>query len=120
MFFLRSMPPCPPCVEVLPELRELVSDLPADRFALVAISVDADRDTVLEFMQDEPMPWTNWHAALIGDLVRTFGVESHPTCLLADEDGRILARTPFMEDRLRATIRSAVKRPLADAARRSG
>ena len=31
---------CEPCVDALPELRALVAELPADRFALIAISVD--------------------------------------------------------------------------------
>ena len=37
---------CAPCVDALPDLRELVAELPADRFALVAVSVDEDRETV--------------------------------------------------------------------------
>ena len=37
---------CAPCVDALPDLRELVAELPADRFALVAVSVDEDWETV--------------------------------------------------------------------------
>lgn len=48
---------CVPCIDALPELRQLVVDLPADRFALLSISVDEDLTTVIEFMTDEPMPW---------------------------------------------------------------
>lgn len=39
---------CKPCVDALPELRELAAELPADRFTLLAISVDFDRETVIE------------------------------------------------------------------------
>ena len=52
---------CGPCVAALPKLRELVARLPADRFALISISVDEELETVTRFIEDEPMPWTNWH-----------------------------------------------------------
>ena len=34
---------CVPCIVALPELRALVADLPADQFALLAVSVDEER-----------------------------------------------------------------------------
>ena len=83
---------CRPCIDVLPDLRKLVAELPADRFALVAISVDEELDTVTRFMEDEPMPWTNWHAGLGSDIARLLRVEAYPTYVLVDEQGRILAR----------------------------
>ena len=42
---------CVPCIDALPDLREMVADLPADRFALLAISVDEELGTVTEFME---------------------------------------------------------------------
>lgn len=52
---------CVACIDALPELREMVADLPVDRFALLAISVDEELETVTEFMEREAMPWRNWH-----------------------------------------------------------
>ena len=83
---------CAPCIDVLPDLRELVAELPADRFALVAISVDEELETVTRFMEDEPMPWTNWHVGLGSDIARLLRVQAYPTYVLVDETGRILAR----------------------------
>ena len=81
---------CGPCITVLPDLRALVADLPPDRFALLAISVDEEAETVTEFMKQEAMPWYNWHLGLSIDLERVFDVRGFPTYLLADEDGTIL------------------------------
>ena len=83
---------CPPCVDVLPELRELVAEMPADRFALIAISVDDEVETVTRFMEDEPMPWTNWHVGRGSDIGRLLRVQGYPTYVLVDENGRILSR----------------------------
>ena len=83
---------CAPCIDVLPDLRKLVAELSADRFALVAISVDEELETVTRFMEDEPMPWTNWHAGLGSDIVRLLRVQAYPTYVLVDENGRILVR----------------------------
>ena len=83
---------CRPCVDALPDLRKLVADVPADRFALIAISVDDELETVIRFMENEPMPWTNWHVGTESDIGRLLRVQSFPTYVLVDEHGTILAR----------------------------
>ena len=83
---------CRPCIDVLPDLRTLVAEVPADRFALIAISVDDDVETVTRFMEDHPMPWTNWHVGPESDVLRLLSVHGYPTYVLVDADGRILAR----------------------------
>ncbi|MXZ34712.1 MAG: TlpA family protein disulfide reductase [Acidobacteria bacterium] len=88
---------CGPCIAHLPKLRELVAELPADRFALVAICADEELGTVTGFIQDEPMPWTNWHAGKESDLGRLLGTRTYPTYVLADENGTILTRTGALD-----------------------
>ena len=83
---------CRPCVAALPKLRELVAKLPADRFAIVAISVDEERGTVTRFIEDEPMPWTNWHAGEGSEIAWLLKIEEFPTYVLVDEHGKILTR----------------------------
>ena len=83
---------CVPCIDVLPELRELVAELPADRFALLGISVDEELETVTAFREREPMPWTNWHVGIDSDLARAWDVRGFPTYVLVDDQGVILAR----------------------------
>ena len=46
---------CRPCIDALSALREMVADLPADRFALLAVSVDEDPATVTAFLETEPI-----------------------------------------------------------------
>lgn len=96
---------CAPCVAALPEKRQLVADLPADRFALLSISVDAELETVADFLEDEPMPWANWHVGMMSDIARALHVSSYPTYVLIDEEGEILARTNHLPEDFLALVR---------------
>ena len=99
---------CKPCVAALPQLRELVGKLPPDRFAIVAISVDEELGTVTRFIEDEPMPWTNWHAGKGSDFGRLLRIRGFPTYLLVDEHGKILARLPSLIPTVTSLIEKAV------------
>ena len=100
---------CAPCIDVLPELRELVAELPSDRFALLGISVDEQLETVTAFREREPMPWTNWHVGIESDITRAWAVRGFPTYVLVDGQGVILARGnsidgPFFLSRLNEAV----------------
>ena len=83
---------CRRCAVELPALRELVAELPADRFALLGISVDEAPEAVIELGRDEPLPWTNWHAGPASDIARRWHLRALPTYALIDREGVILAR----------------------------
>ena len=99
---------CTPCIDALPELREMVADLPADRFALLAVSVDGEPETVTAFMEREAMPWYNWHLGRSSDLERILDVRGFPTYLLADENGRVLSNGDNSLAQLRCMAERAV------------
>ena len=101
---------CPPCIDALPELRELVADLPADRFALLAISLDEDLTTVLDFLETEPMPWDNWHAGVGSELERTLAARG----VVPSYVRRRAGRDPG------ARLRSVAPVPMHGGARRGG
>ena len=95
---------CKPCIAALPTLRELAADLPAERFVLLAVSVDAELETAVEFTKEEPMPWANWHVGMTSELTSVLDVSAFPTYILLDEQGRILARTSGLPDDFLALI----------------
>ena len=99
---------CAPCIAALPKLRELHAELPSDAFALLAVSVDAERETVLTFQETQPMPWANWHVGDDSELARAWGVNAYPTYLLVDSGGAILARTNRFTPRFEEFIRGRV------------
>ena len=83
---------CKPCIAVLPKLRRMVADLPAEEFVLLSISVDGNVDLVTEFMEDEPMPWAHWHVGVESEVTRVLDVSAFPTYILVGREGEILAR----------------------------
>ena len=99
---------CGPCVADLPKLRELVARLPADRFAVISISGDEELGTVTQFIQDEPMPWTNWHAGEGSDFERLLRIEGYPSYVLVGEVGKILTHVPSLIPPFSSLIEKAV------------
>ena len=99
---------CRRCAVERPALRELIAELPADRFTLLAISVDEAPEAVIELGRHEPLPWTNWHAGPASDLARRWYVRALPTYALVDRDGVILARTDGLTDAFTSLIRTTV------------
>ena len=95
---------CRRCAAERPALRELVAELPADRFTLLAISVDEAPEAVIELGRDEPLPWTNWHAGPASDLARRWHVRALPTYALVDQEGVILARTDGLTEAFTSLI----------------
>ena len=99
---------CGPCVADFPKLRELVAKLPADRFALVSISGDEELGTVTRFVEEKPMPWTNWHAGRGSDFERLLRIEGYPSYVLVSEGGKILAHLPSLIPPFASLIEKAV------------
>ena len=99
---------CVPCIVALPELRALVADLPADQFALLAVSVDEELAVVTDLMETEPMPWYNWHVGLGSAIERSLAVRGFPTYVLVDREGVILSNGFGPLPRLRCMAERAV------------
>jgi thiol-disulfide isomerase/thioredoxin len=80
---------CGPCREMIPHQRKLVERLKKKPFTLVSISVDEKRETVVEFLNKEPMPWMHWFNGPDGRIVADLNVGSYPTIYVLDEKGVI-------------------------------
>ena len=100
---------CGPCKDAFPKLRELVDKLPKERFQIIGVSVDAELDTVLDYLAQEPLQWVVWHVGDDSELVRQWRVTGYPTYVLIGPDGTIINKFPgaFNAD-FRAEIEQAV------------
>ena len=99
---------CGPCIAGLPKLRDLATELPAERFEILSISIDAELQSVLDFQEDELMPWAQWHIGVGSELARIWQVNAIPAYVLIDGRGQILAKGNALTDDFLARLREAV------------
>ena len=83
---------CGPCTIAFPDMRKLVAEYPAERFAVVAISVDEELQTVVDYQAEEALPWVQWHVGKHSRLERDWDVDGYPTYVLIDAEGVVAAR----------------------------
>lgn len=99
---------CGPCIAGLPKLRDLVEELPAERFEILSISIDQELESVVDFQEDEPMPWAQWHIGVSSELAKTWQVNAIPAYVLIDGQGKILAKGNGLTEDFLARLREAV------------
>jgi thiol-disulfide isomerase/thioredoxin len=80
---------CGPCRAMIPHEREMVERYREMPFALISISADADKQTLIDFIAKEPMPWTHWWNGTPGGILEDWSVKYFPTIYVLDAEGVI-------------------------------
>jgi thiol-disulfide isomerase/thioredoxin len=81
---------CGPCREMIPHERKMVEKLKDEPFALISLSADDKKETLAEFIEKEPMPWTHWwNGGPKGGAVEAYKVRFYPTIYVVDSKGVI-------------------------------
>ena len=82
---------CSPCIASLPHLNQLVDSLDPEKFQFISID-DEDLTAVQTFLTKKKMSgWVGVDAS--GSAFNLYGVESRPTTIIVDANGKILAVT---------------------------
>ena len=85
---------CGPCIASFPKLKELRDTYGQDRFEILAVSIDREREEWEESSAEHEVPWINlgeleaWH----GEVATMYGVHFVPKSYLVDSDGCILQK----------------------------
>jgi thioredoxin-like negative regulator of GroEL len=89
---------CLPCVQELPNVLDAYEKHHAAGFDVLAISLDDGRDQVVQFVEENKLPWKQilftrpeergWN----NPLVRKLGIQGIPETYLLNRDGRIVAQ----------------------------
>ncbi|HEY1578404.1 MAG TPA: redoxin domain-containing protein [Terracidiphilus sp.] len=81
---------CPPCIEGLPHLREIVQRLHNQPFEIISISLDPDEARWKEFVAKNQMTWPQYRDGSVnGPIATAFGVTAIPATFTIDADGVI-------------------------------
>ncbi len=85
---------CGPCIPEIPHLKALHENYQNENFSIVGISLDRDKNTLINFIEEREMEWNQvfveegWES----DLPRLFNVSGIPRMYLIGPDGNIIAR----------------------------
>ena len=101
---------CGPCVAELPEVKEVYEKLHPKGFEIVGISLDADKDTLEEFLQKEKMTWPQYFDGQRWEnkISKEFGIDSIPAMWLVDKKGILRNQNP------RGSLKEQVEKLLAE------
>lgn len=91
---------CEPCKVDLAKIRELYAKYGPQKFRVVGISLDSDKDQLAAYLAGKPMPWPQLHESggLDGRLAEELGVLTLPTMFLLDADGKVVDRNLVITD----------------------
>ncbi len=103
---------CGPCVESVPELRQLHKKYANEpSFVLIGISSDRDDKVWREFTEKNKMAWPQYRDK-DGKILRAFRVGSFPTYVILDHEGIIRHRSVGMTWSRAASLDSEIKKQI--------
>jgi len=101
---------CPPCVESVPELRDLHKRYSKDgTFTLIGISSDSDEAEWKEFTEKNKMIWPQYRDK-DRRIQSAFGIRAFPTYVLIDHEGIVRFTSVGMSWRSAADLSEAIKK----------
>ena len=103
---------CGPCVESVPDLRQLHKKYSQDpSFVLIGISSDRDEEVWREFTEKNKMVWLQYRDR-DRRIQRAFGVSSFPTYVIIDHEGIVRHRSVGVSWSSSAGLDSAIKKQM--------
>jgi thiol-disulfide isomerase/thioredoxin len=83
---------CGPCIAELPNVKKNYDLYHKRGFDVVGISLDDDRDALLEFVKKEGNPWVNLNDGASGNpAAKLYGINTIPTVILVDKEGKVVS-----------------------------
>lgn len=84
---------CMPCLQELPNLRQVFDELSGKGFAILSINMDQDAERLKQFLRDQRLPWPTYRPA-DGDtksITDQFGITLFPHTMLMNRQGKIVS-----------------------------
>lgn len=107
---------CKPCVMAIPELKALSEEMAGEPFVLVSLSADKKKSTLEKFAKKNGMTWPQFWDAKMEVIYRTFGVDTFPTYIVLDAEGKVVLRQRgWAQKRTDQMVRAAIQKALQEA-----
>lgn len=101
---------CPPCMAILPTVKQTYQDLHAEGFEIVGISLDEDVEDLKKFVARNKMPWPQYcdgSERFQSPMAKKYGIMGIPSMYLIDKTG--VVRDMEAHDDLAAKVRMLLK-----------
>jgi peroxiredoxin len=108
---------CPPCVESVPELRNLQKRYSKEpSFVMIGISSDSDEEEWRQFTEKNKMVWPQYRDK-DRRIQRAFGIRAFPTYVLIDHEGIVRLQSVGFSWMRSANLDDAIKKQVKIVAR---
>jgi len=96
---------CGPCMDRIPEERELAEKFADKPFTILGVNCDRTRDAFKEVMAKEALPWPNIFDGdpKTGPIVTSLRISAFPAVILLDHEG-VIRKPRSYSDRLEKTV----------------
>lgn len=90
---------CPSCREALPRLREFYNKNKGQRFEILGVSLDRNKEKWTESIAQFALPWKNVSDLKFWDNegAKLYAINSIPTTVLIDKNGKVIGRNLELE-----------------------
>ncbi len=108
---------CGPCVAEIPNVRAQYEAWHERGFEVVGISLDRDRDALVEFIDENNLPWANLFHEAEGEphpLALKYEIQAIPSTFLVGSDGVVVAedlRGEQLEEQLKRLLGESADKP---------
>jgi thiol-disulfide isomerase/thioredoxin len=85
---------CGPCIAEIPTMKKMYAGYHDKGFEIVGISLDSERDALVEFIEEKKLPWTILHdKEHDGEhpAAKEYGVSGIPCMILIGRDGKVVS-----------------------------
>lgn len=101
---------CPPCMAILPTVKQTYQELHAEGFEVIGISLDEDVEEFKKFVARNKLPWPQYcdgSERFQSPLAKKFGIMQAPSMFLVDKNG--IVRDMYAQEDLGAKVRYLLK-----------
>ena len=82
---------CGPCVREIPNIQDAYKQYHSKGFEVIGVSVDHDRDDLVQFLDKRKLPWKSINNDDGVALAKKYDINSFPNPILVGRDGRIVS-----------------------------
>ena len=88
---------CGPCLQEIPNIRQVYSDFQAKGFEVISVSMDDDLTRARDYLTSNPFPWRSFLSdnpnalGFKSEIAKRLGISAIPFLVLVDADGKVVA-----------------------------